>query len=280
QGFSSTDERYSADGAVIPYNVNTEGAFADRSTYVYTEVGLTSRVTLVGQVSYKRLYVTDETFTPTFERRSFAWGTLGLGARVDIGPSFRLAEDALTRVAVNTKVSIPLGYTRNYNPAVGSGQADVEATINIGRSLWPLPGYVQAGVGYRYRTAFFGFSGVTDCTNGTDQNGHACLPVEEADPDFGDEFLVTAEGGAQLGPVLLQLLVDAQWSFRDPASIEESEFVIQPEGFALQRYVRVGAGTTVYLPAELGVSFQVFAAAHAQNALRGAQYFLGVEKKF
>lgn len=280
QGFSSASERYDASGEIIPYNVNTNGAFRDRSTYAYAEVGISNDVTLIGKVAYKRLYVTDESFTPTFERSSFNWGSLGLGARIDLGTSLRVPEDALTRVALNVEVSLPMGYTRNFNPAVGPGQANVEASLDVGRSLWPLPGYVQAGVGYRYRTSFFGLSRLTACGNGADADGHACLPVEDSNPDYGDELTVSAEGGAQFGPVLLQVLADAQWSFRDPASLEEQTSILQPEGFQLQRYVRVGAGVTIYGPLGLGLSAQVYTAAHAQNALRGAQYFFGVERKF
>lgn len=279
QGFSIASERYDSSGNLVPYNINTQGEFRDRSTYGYAEVGVSDHTTFVGQLSYKRLYVTDESFSPAFERKSFAWGSVGLGARIDIGPSLQLDENSLTRLAVNLAASFPLGYTRNYDPAVGSGQVDLEATIDVGRSLWPLPGYVQAGVGYRYRTAFFGLSQTTVCENGLDPNEHACLDEEGPQPDFGDELLVSAEGGMQLGPILLQALVDAQWSFRDPASLDDAGTNVQPEAFELQRYVRVGAGATIYLPFDLGIGFQAFTAAHAQNALRGAQYFVGLEYK-
>lgn len=280
QSFASSSSRYDADGNVVPYNESTNGSFRDRSTYIYGEYGLTDRITFAASVPYKRLYVTDATFEPTFERESFAWGTASIAARYDIGPSLGLTPDNPTVLAANLGVSVPMGYTRNYDPSVGPGQLDFQATLNVGRSLWPFPGYVQAGLGYRRRTSSFGFSTATDCTGGqVDAEGHACLSDEDARRNYGDEFLFTAEGGVTLGPFLLQGLVDAHWSVSAPALPDEVT-VIQPEGFELQRYVLVGAGVTVYGPLDFGLSLQAFTAAHAQNALGGRLVFIGLERKF
>ena len=279
QSFAAASSRYDADGTVVPYNETTNGSFRDRSTYLYGEVGVTGRLTLAASVPYKRLYVTDETFEPTFERESFAWGTANVGARYDVGPALGLSPDGPTVLAANLGVGIPMGYTRNYDPAVGPGQLDLQATLNIGRSLWPLPAYVQAGLGYRRRTSSFGFSAATVCMNDQDADGRACLPDEDSRRSYGDEFLFSAEGGVTLGPILLQGLVDSHWSVSAPAP-PEGDTVILPEGFELQRYILVGAGVTVYGPLGFGLSVQAFGAVHAQNALGGSQIFVGLERKF
>ncbi len=280
QSFSAASSRYDENGDIVPYNENTSGSFRERSTYVYGEYGVTDRLTFAASVPYKRLYVTDETFDPVFERESFAFGTASITARYDIGQSLGLGPEEPTVLAANFGVAVPLGYTRNYNPAVGPGQLDLHATLNLGRSLWPFPGYVQAGLGYRRRTGSFGFSTSTACSDGMeDADGHACLADEDARRSYGDEFLFTAEGGVTLGPFLLQALVDAHWSVSAPAP-PEGVSGIQPEGFELQRYVLVGAGVTVYGPLDFGLSLQAFSAAHAQNALGGSLFFVGLERKF
>lgn len=280
QSFSAASSRFDADGTVVPFNENTNGSFRERSTYLYGEVGVTDRLTFAVSAPYKRLYVTDETFEPTFERKSFAWGTATVAARYDIGRSLGLRSDDPTVLAANLGVSVPMGYTRNYDPAVGPGQLDFQTTLNIGRSLWPFPGYVQAGLGYRRRTSSFGFSVATACADDMmNADGQACLPDEDARRSYGDEFLFSAEGGMTLGPLLLQGLVDAHWSVSAPAPPEGAAF-IQPEGFELQRYVLVGIGATVYGPFGLGLSLQAFSAAHAQNVLGGSLIFVGLERRF
>ena len=280
QSFAAASSRYDADGTVVPYNETTNGSFRDRSTYLYGEFGVTSQLTLAASVPYKRIYITDEMFGPTFERESFAWGTAIVGARYDIGPALGLSPDGPTVLAANFGVGIPMGYTRNYDPAVGPGQLDLQATLNIGRSLWPLPAYVQAGLGYRRRTSSFGFSAATVCMNDlVDADGHACLADEDARRNYGDEFLFSAAGGVTLGPFLFQGLVDAHWSVSAPVP-PEGVTVILPEGFELQRYILVGAGVTVYGPLDFGLSVQTFGALHAQNALGGSQIFVGLERKF
>ena len=55
---------------------------------------------------------------------------------------------------------------------VGEGQWDIDAAVQLGRSLWPIPAYVSSDVGYRFRR----------------RNG-------EIDRDPGDEWFFIAEGG-------------------------------------------------------------------------------------
>ncbi|NNF58560.1 MAG: hypothetical protein HKN04_09980 [Rhodothermaceae bacterium] len=275
QGFASADERYDSDGTVLPYDQDTGGGVRDRSTYLYTELGLTDRLTVSGMLPYKRVTVTDPTFTPTFERRSYAWGDARLGLRYDLGSILGL-NDGPAVMALNVAAGLPLGYTRNYRPAVGPGQADLEAMLNVGRSLWPFPGYVQAGAGFRVRTAGFGLSTATTCENGVDDEAHACLTDDEVRRDFGDEFLFSGEAGVALDFIEFQALIDAVWS----ATAPQAEVVVQPEAFPRRRFVRVGAGVTVRGPAGIGLGVQVFVGAHAQNALKATEWFVGVERHF
>ena len=278
QSVGGADERFDADGVIVPYDETTGGDFRDRSLYLYGEVGLTDGLTLVGLLPYKRLYVTDGSYTPAFERQSFAWGSAVAGLRFDIGPALGLDPEGPTVMAANVAVSLPMGYTRNYRPAVGPGQMDVQASMDIGRSLWPFPGYAQAGLGYRHRTAAYGLSNATACPRTVDDEGHACLPDAEARRDYGDEFMLRAEAGLTPGPVLLQVLLDGAWSVGAPGG--DTTLPVLPQGFERQRLVRLGLGAGIQGPWGFGLGAQVMAPAYARNALKATEIFVGLEKRF
>lgn len=277
QGVASAEERFDAEGTVVPYNETTGETVRDRSGYLYGEVGLGRGAALVALLPYRRVTVSDPQFTPPFDRESAAWGTAVLGLRYDLGRAVGLAQDGPTRLAVNGTAGLPLGYTRNYRPAVGPGQVDLALSLDLGRSLWPAPGYVQGRLGYRHRTSLYGLSAATACKRDADADGHACLPDADVRRDYGDEFLFGAEAGVTLGPVLVQALLDGTWSATRPTS---EPVGAPPESFVRQRLVRAGAGLTLYGPFGVGVGAQVFVPAHAQNALRTAEWFVGVEKRF
>jgi hypothetical protein len=277
QGFASAEERFDAEGRVVPYNATTGETVRDRSLYLYAEVGLGRGLGLVGSFPYRRVTLTDPSPPPPVEHRAFGWGTAVLGARYDLGAALGLPPDGADALALTVAAGLPLGYTRNLRPAVGTGQVDVQLALDLGRSLWPFPGYVQGRLGYRRRTGLYALSTATPCERDVDPDGRACLPDAEARRDYGDEFVFGGEAGVQGGPFLLQVLLDGTWSATRP----ESEPVgAPPEAFVRQRLLRAGAGVAVYGPAGVGLGVQVFAPAHAQNALKATEWVVGLEKRF
>ena len=267
-GSSTASQQYTFDGRTKDYADNVaDNAFFDRSIYLYGEYGLTSNLTLTAALPYKRLIVRDA----AFRYRTFGFGTASIGARYGLkGIVGGLGDnDAL---AANFGVSVPTGYTRNYLPSAGSGQVDAELSVSYGRSLYPAPAYLQAGVGYRYRSGFYDMSVTIPCQEGVDKD---CFTDHQ--PTFGDEFLFGIEGGYTFASFLfVNVMVRGDFSLSAPT-----------EGFSVsnpiptrQRFIKTGA-TVALRPFDfLGVSAQAFITPYGLNTVNSFDLFLGIDYSF
>ena len=263
----TASEQYRFDGERAPYADNVEGdAFFDESLYLYGEFGLTDNLTLVATFPYKNIRVRDA----AFDYETEAVGSVMIGLRTGIKNLVGITADQHT-MAANFTVTLPTGYTRNFTPSVGPGQVDVQTTINYGISLWPFPGYAQAGLGYRLRTSLYGFSTTTDCEDGSDVN---CF--EDVETRYDNELLYSAEAGVNLGRwALLQVLTFGVLSNKTPDA--ESSFSIRNPIPSRQRYLKVGGGLTLYPLNKFGVGVQVFFTPSGRNTIRSTEIFWGVE---
>lgn len=273
-GATRAAEQFTFAGDAAPYLDGVDGdAFRDDSAYLYAEVGVREHLTLVLSAPYKRLTVEGR----AFRYRTQALGTVSLGARMALLPLLGVRSGPHALSAALT-AHVPTGYTRNYAPSAGTGQVDVQGSLAYGVSLWPVPAYVQAALGYRYRSAFYGFSRTLDCVPRDDVN---C--VAAARPDFGEEVVYAAEAGLTPfgGAVLVQGLVQGVWSVRAP-DIGFSAFNPTP---TRQRYLKLGGGVTVYpmrlagpsALAPLGLSVQAFRTPSGRNTIKARDRFVGVE---
>ena len=279
QGFANASERYDADGEIVPYDPDTDGTpFRDRSRYLYGEVGLAQNLAFFGTLPYKRLFITDGGFVEPVERQASDLGSAVLGLRVGLGEAFSL--DDRSALAANVALVVPLGYRRNFAPTVGPGQVDAQFLLAYGRSLWPVPAYAQAALGYRYRTAVFDLSRVVECpATQPDDAETVCVESGGGEVEYSDEFLFKLEAGYTFfDRVLVQGLLDVVWSVEEPESIE-SPLGVQPEAFPQQRFLRTGLGATVTLFGETGLSVQAFTAPYARNTLRAVEVFVGIETR-
>lgn len=267
-GSSTASEQYTFDGSVKEYADNVEeNAFFDRSIYLYGEAGLTPDLTLVASLPYKRVIIRDA----AFRYRTYAFGDLGLGVRHTLNDLFGFRGTA-NSAAVNLGATIPLGYTRNYAPSAGAGQINLELGLSAGRSFYPFPGYVQGGVGYRHRSSLFLTSSATDCAEGVDRNCFA-----DTKPSFGDELYSSLESGVTIAERLfLQGILASTWSLKGP----ETGFTVTNPVPTRQRFVKVGFGSAVMLPAGITTNVQGFYTIAGQNSVRSFDLFLGVDVKF
>ena len=168
-------------------------------------------------------------------------------------------------------LTVPTGYTRNFTPAIGPGQVDFQTTVNYGLSLWPFPGYLQAGFGYRYRSSLYAFSTATECREGSDVN---CF--DDVETNFDNELLFSGEAGINVGRwALVQLMSRGVWSNQTPDA--ETTFSIRNPIPTRQRYIKVGGGLTVYPLKTLGVGVQVFFTPTGRNTIRSTDVFWGIE---
>lgn len=275
-GSVTATQRYTFDGAVADYSSFSESQipgvpFRDQSLYLYTETGLSDRFTLVLNVPYKRITVLE----PSLRYRTRAFGDVQVAGRYDVAGLFGgLGANAL---AVNLSASLPMGYTRNYNPSAGTGQANASVTLDYGRSFYPLPLYAQVGAGYRYRSGWYGLSQAKQgCNSAID-----C--TEDNTAALGDEWVFSAEVGSTPlgGAVLVQALARGVWSVETP----DASFSILNPLPTRQRYVKVGGGLTLYpmqwIAGEtldpLGLSVQYFVTPIGANTIRSQDLFVGVE---
>lgn len=256
-------EQYGFDGLRKAFADDVAGdAFFDRSVYLYGEYGLTGGLTLVGLVPYKHLTTRDAAYDYT----TGGLGSVGLGLRLSLRPLLGWSQGRHA-AAATVLLTLPTGYTRNYAPAIGTGQADAQGLLAYGVSFYPL--YAQAGAGFRHRSGLYGLSRAVACQEGRDLHCTA-----DRRPDYGDEWLMAAEVGATLGGrVLVQGLVQGVRSVQAP----EVGFTPTSPLPTRQRYLKLGGGLTAYPHARLGLSVQVFTTPRGRNTVRSTDVFVGLE---
>lgn len=131
------------------------GSYREDQAFVYGEIGLSRKVTLVGSFALKDARIVDGA-VPDYGTRSS--GDVRVGARVGV------LTGALP-VSVETVLSLPtypesdpsdpVGVREQFLPA-GTGTVDFESRIQAGLSLHPLPLYVSAEAGVRARGGPYG----------------------------------------------------------------------------------------------------------------------------
>lgn len=273
-GHVTAAEQYTFDGRATDYIDGLTGdTFRDRSLYVYSEVGVSDRFSLVISAPYKRTFVRDH----AFRFRIFGLGTASIGGRLALLPMLGISSNRSV-LAANIMAHVPLGYTRNYAPSTGSGQVDLQASLFYGHSFHPIPAYAQIGAGYRYKSDLYLFSAATPCRSGSDIH---C--IADTKPAYGDELLFHAEAGLSPfgGLLLIQALATSAWSVEAP-TVGFSAFNPIPTH---QRYAKVGGGFAVYpfrltktaLLSTFGISVQYLITPFGQNTINSRDLFVGVE---
>ncbi len=129
-------------------------SFREFAIRAYAEYGLSDRLTLIGKLPFKIL---------RSKRTELVGG--GVLARIatlyttGVGDFSLLGKYGLINgpwaVSVQGGVKVPLGYEEQ--PAddgspLGTGDIDLEADLLLGKSLYPLPAYITARLGYRLRS--------------------------------------------------------------------------------------------------------------------------------
>ncbi len=167
-------------------------SFRDFGVTAYLEYGLLDRLTLVANIPFKIL---------TSKRTEIIGGgsleqmatihTSGLADFALLG-RYAILKNPLA-ISFQGGINIPLGYKArpsNDGPPLGTGNIDVEGHLLIGKSLYPLPAYLTAGLGYRRRTSA-----------------------------LHDQILFNVEGGYSIGSVLIKVTLEGLKSTIAPPDI-------------------------------------------------------------
>jgi hypothetical protein len=167
--YQSTGERYFLDGERIPYFF--EGHNETAAAFLDFRHGLGAGFDVLLQLPIYSVRFDDL----ADERKSTGIADVRAGARWNF-----LADPVVA--TVGAVVKFPTGEFVNDAEVVpvGEGQYDFEVGIEVGRSLWPRPGYLSGELRYRFRTE-------------NKKNG--------IDP--GDEIFWSFEGGYEVLPKLM-----------------------------------------------------------------------------
>ena len=137
--FYRSEDVFNDMGKRAPMGMDGE-AFRAAQSFLYLEYGLRERLTLVGTTNAGRLVGEDQFIEST---------TWGIGD-VELGLKYQLTQKPLI-VSPQLVFKIPTGYNADFAPAMGTGKFDAEARLLLSRSLYPLPVYFSAEMGYRLR---------------------------------------------------------------------------------------------------------------------------------
>jgi len=168
-----TTERYFINGERIPYFF--DGRNQTRALFFEYVRGITDRWDVKAQLPFFNIAFDDI----ADERTSNGLGDLRIESR------YNLVRDPLV-LTVGGAIKFPTGEFVNDAEIVpvGEGQYDFDVFVEVGRSLWPVRGYVTGKIGYRFRTK-----------------------NQEIDIDFGDELIWRVEGGYQFAARIYSKIV-------------------------------------------------------------------------
>jgi hypothetical protein len=229
----------------------TDTSYRDISVGIYLEYGLTDRLTAVASLPFKvlRSRRTELSVVPGLTRDVDA-ETGGL-ADASLGLRYPIAT-APFPVAVEGSVKLPLGYADrpdNGGPPLGTSHVDIEARLLAGVSLYPFPGYVTGGVGYRVKTG-----------------------------DLDDEIDFSIEGGASWKRLGARIGLGGSYSTGDPPDISRSEDgrVSSTVHITDQDVLMLTPGLSFSFNDEIALVAEAFHTLSGRNTVAGTTFALGV----
>jgi hypothetical protein len=217
--FYRSDEVFDDAGHRQPTTIYGADFRADQG-FLYVEYGLLERLTVITQLSGASLESENNIRHNVLRLTTSGLGDFLVGAKYPL-----VSKPVVLSSYVNVK--IPTNYDDDLNPALGTGDMDVEVRLLAARSFYPLPVYVGAEAGYRLRGGPFsnqiGFSGEIGATplsrlsikayleNSRTLSGNARLAepglVQVSEGDFTKLSLIT--GLRVSGPLWLEASLES-----------------------------------------------------------------------
>lgn len=183
----TADDVYDADGNLMndPLLSGIEDGIETLKTAAYAQYGLTSRLTISASTQF-----VDTTFKPIEGSDQSRAGFTDLW----LTGSFQMLPGRRSGLVLNGTLKIPLESNRPRFPQLTSGEYEYDLALGSGRG-W-MQGYVEAEVGYRWRSGMVG--GIDD----------AGIPYE-------DLWFGSAKGGWSRGALLLEGLLNLSYTTAD-----------------------------------------------------------------
>jgi hypothetical protein len=223
----------------------TDTGYRDVSFTAYLEHGIDARLTLVGSLPFKILTSTRTETTGFADLSRAVEVTNGGLSDLSLGLRYPLQIEPFP-VSVQGNVKVPLRYDaqpENGGPPLGSGALDLDLNLLAGASLWPVPGYVGASVGYRLRGG-----------------------------DLADEIVFNVEAGAGWERFAARVTLDGTYSTTRPEPLTESATTTVSNQDLLKLLPAIefnlGAGTAI-----VSEAYHVLA---GRNTVAGTTWALGL----
>ena len=255
-GLSFSSRAYlDADGNREDRAVDPREELSDRGLSAYLEYGLLDRLTVVASLPYKRLDFrkpAEARYFPSLDttivERHPDQSASGL-ADLELRLRWRLLLDpAVVSLAAGGK--FPLGYEvprelpESYVP-LGTGETDAELRLLVGRSLYPVPGYVTGTLGYRLRGGEYGNELFHGLEAGYSWNRLLVKGVVEGIRTLGDCGATGETGGLVGDQNNLKLSPGLIWSINDRLEISADLF-----------HIAAGCNTAAGTTYALGLAFK------------------------
>ena len=223
----------------------------DRNASAYVEYGLREDLTLVASLPYKRLVHKKkevrffESLDTTITRLYPDENESGL-ADMEMRLRWRLLQDPAV-VSVTLGGKLPLGYEmqEESNVPLGTGEIDGDTRLLVGKSLYPLPGYVTGAIGYRKRGGI-----------------------------FSDEMLYSLEAGFTYQNLLVKAVAEGVRTFGDCGATGAMGMLIGD-----QNSLKLAPGVIWSLNERLEIGADLFYIASGCNTAAGTTYAIGLAYK-
>lgn len=229
----------------------TNTSYSDLGVNLYLEYGLTERLTAVATLPFKVLTSKRTEVSDVIDLRRDVEAVNGGLSDLALGLRYPLVVAPLP-VSVQGDVKLPLGYDNqpaNDGPPLGSGRVDLEGHLLAGLSLYPFPGYVTAGAGYRVRTG-----------------------------DLDDELLFNVEAGASWKRVMAKVGLDALYSTGDPPDLQRLDGgrVSSAVVVTNQDIIKLTPAVSFLLNNDIALVLEAFHVIDGKNTVTGTTWAAGV----
>lgn len=250
--YLESGEEFNASGQLQPIFADdptrTSTSFREMSLLSYLEYGLSESFTLVAALPFKVLTSRDTRSLPGEPVRRNELTNAGL-SNLFLSLRVPLVQRS-TAVALQGGVKLPLGYEKdpdNNGPPLGTGEVDMEVHLLLGQSLYPLPGYVGAGAGYRLRGG-----------------------------SLHDEMLFSLEGGWTIARVFVKLRLDGLVNVEDPPDLSGAAGADNSVIEGDQDIFKISPTMQYNFGGGLGVAAEAFHTFAGKNTVAGTTWSLGL----
>ncbi len=236
-GYLNTTKDIDAAGDKV--DKDGEGRLRDVNCTAYVEYGIAGGLTFVASAPYKSMKDTRTFQTGTALERRWGFGDVEVRMR-------RLLWDRDFVASVAAGGKIPTWYEEDENTRVplSTRKIDGDARLLLGKSLYPLPGYVTGEVGYRLR-------------GGT----------------FSNEWFYTLEAGMTYDRILIKGFVSGIRTFGNCDPGDEVGLIGD------QNILKISPGIIYRVNPAVEVSLDLIHVASGCNTTAGNTFFIGVALK-